>query len=94
MCCLRIAATALLYAAPTVPPGSEVVVTARLLGWLEFCRVVLPLLTAATGEKRRRPYDQTPSQPYFLFHGLARRWGSVQIEAIIFSMLLMLNLSL
>ena len=37
------AATALLYAAPTVPPGSEVVVTARLLGWLEFAGLVLPV---------------------------------------------------
>ena len=35
------APTALLYAAPTVPPGSEVVVTARLLGWLEFAVLVL-----------------------------------------------------
>ena len=37
------AATPLLYAVPTVPPGSEVVVTARLLGWLEFGVVPLPV---------------------------------------------------
>ena len=37
------AATALLYAVPTVPPGSEVVVTARLVGWLAFAVPVLPV---------------------------------------------------
>jgi hypothetical protein len=37
------AITKLLYAAPTVPAGSEVVVTARLVGWLEFAVLVLPV---------------------------------------------------
>jgi hypothetical protein len=35
------AATVLLYAVPTVPAGSEAVVTARLVGCLEFGVVVV-----------------------------------------------------
>ena len=37
------AITRLLYAAPTVPAGSAMVVIARLVGWLEFAVLVLPV---------------------------------------------------
>jgi hypothetical protein len=38
------ATTTLLYAAPTVPAGSEIVVIARLLGLLELPVLELPVL--------------------------------------------------
>jgi hypothetical protein len=54
------AATAVLYAVPTVPPGSDVVVTARLAGWLAFAVLVLaappqPARNAVTATIRLHP---------------------------------------
>jgi hypothetical protein len=55
--------TAVLYAVPTVPPGRDVVVTARLLGWLEFAvpLVFVPLQPARSAvDPTIRPHLSLP----------------------------------